>query len=839
MKAAILFPRAVVKTLQRIWVLFGWDSTSLSLALEFLASAEKLWDTRGYANCVSYLKECHRILQKAIAGQPVGASSGPHLLGIDRKGLPKLIPHGLRKAVSHGHVDYLRWTLLCTSIYRILKYPAPLKTSTITDGPTVDVSAAMRELGVAAFVTTFRDRLRNLEIDGKRVNALKGLTLGKLEWTDVHSTNKSGPNGPALLTSHLDALNLRAHPVFKAFSDYSRSVASPELVEQVESLANRTAPLYTVARLADGLAGIGKLSTKIEAAGKVRVFAIPDYWTQTLLRPLHKALFTVLRELPTDCTFDQVDGVDRAAKAGSSHYWSFDLSAATDRVPIELQKVVLKGLIGGTSETVNLLVDSWAEILIGRDYILAEDGGAKKGGYTPLRYATGQPMGAYSSWAAFAVTHHFCVQLAANLVLGERIVTQEHGWYDHYMLLGDDVVLWGDEPYHAEVAAKYAQVMTALGCAINMDKSLVSENGTFEFAKRMVQRGVNLTLFHWKEWEAAFGDVQRSEIEHYTDLLAKLNPNLREEKAQWAEARRRLMELERPQEVRDAAFTSFIALLCRRGHELQLLNVLRAWYPETKVAALLAIDKIGNLKSKGMKQLLVQLTSPVGPFPLTPMSWYRLFSVPFSEVLAWAGVNPGLAEIVESEGWMPLREALNEVQQAARTALFTATKEATDGWREVLYHAALDLTLGAEIGKDYQRQLWNMFSFHPWLRIIRRLGPALYEAGLDHVYAPLVEGGMQTADWWINEDLPEEWMLTMSGAPERANAWRKAPLESLLQLPVQELIPYAYPVRGNELVQKAYTRASFVQKAFNKIVFRTKVQWTISLLSGRKTEIGT
>jgi len=30
-----------------------------------------------------------------------------------------------------------------------------------------------------------------------------------------------------------------------------------------------------------------------------------------------------------------------------------------------------------------------------------------------LRYAVGQPMGALSSWAGLAITHHFLVQLCA------------------------------------------------------------------------------------------------------------------------------------------------------------------------------------------------------------------------------------------------------------------------------------------------------------------------------------------------------------------------------------------------------------------------------------------
>lgn len=32
---------------------------------------------------------------------------------------------------------------------------------------------------------------------------------------------------------------------------------------------------------------LGQLSTKKEAAGKIRVFALVDIWTQSVLKPLH------------------------------------------------------------------------------------------------------------------------------------------------------------------------------------------------------------------------------------------------------------------------------------------------------------------------------------------------------------------------------------------------------------------------------------------------------------------------------------------------------------------------------------------------------------------------
>lgn len=57
--------------------------------------------------------------------------------------------------------------------------------------------------------------------------------------------------------------------------------------------------------LKDGASYIGMLKEKLEPAGKVRVFAMVDVWTQSLLRPLHLALFQFLKSLPNDGTFDQ------------------------------------------------------------------------------------------------------------------------------------------------------------------------------------------------------------------------------------------------------------------------------------------------------------------------------------------------------------------------------------------------------------------------------------------------------------------------------------------------------------------------------------------------------
>lgn len=86
---------------------------------------------------------------------------------------------------------------------------------------------------------------------------------------------------------------------------------------------------------------LGKLSFKEEAAGKLRVFAIVDCFTQWLLYPLHKLIFKVLRNIPMDGTFDQLAPLNRLLDLKCTELYSLDLTAATDRLPVDLQKEIL------------------------------------------------------------------------------------------------------------------------------------------------------------------------------------------------------------------------------------------------------------------------------------------------------------------------------------------------------------------------------------------------------------------------------------------------------------------------------------------------------------------
>jgi hypothetical protein len=88
-------------------------------------------------------------------------------------------------------------------------------------------------------------------------------------------------------------------------------------------------------------------------------------------------------------------------------------------------------------------------------------------------------MGAYSSWAMLALTHHVIVKVAAIRV-GLRS-------FRDYCVLGDDIVIRNDA-----VASEYYDLMKGLGVSINLSKS-VNSNDFAEFAKVWKGPGINLT----------------------------------------------------------------------------------------------------------------------------------------------------------------------------------------------------------------------------------------------------------------------------------------------------------------------------------------------------------
>lgn len=99
-----------------------------------------------------------------------------------------------------------------------------------------------------------------------------------------------------------------------------------------------------------------------------------------------------------------------------------------------------------------------------------------------VSYGTGNPMGFYSSWASFAVAHHY-VMFYCCKKLNIEFATAK------YVLLGDDILIGDDN-----LAQLYKSTITGLGVEFSSQKTYTSRHFS-EFAKRLQFKGDEISPF--------------------------------------------------------------------------------------------------------------------------------------------------------------------------------------------------------------------------------------------------------------------------------------------------------------------------------------------------------
>jgi len=493
----------------------------------------------GSAFVAKYLKSCVSLLMQSISG-PRHHSS--HELGIaiarTGSGLPRVIPSVHRHHIRAGNTYYIRLWLSLLSIYRVLDFIGKLKIDTIVKpgNAKIDfdevrravVSLKIRESLEVKSQTNFYPFWIPSSSPTSTKRVLKEDDRTKVLLPSSYSTS---------IGSILNAAYSLAHSpdILKSMIDFAKGMAVKgpvltylEFILSVKGLFKLPYNL-NLKRLADkntiktvtykDVSPLGKLAFKIEPAGKVRVFAMVDPFTQWLLAPLHKSIFAFLRTLPSDATFDQRGAVnafaERLKKEKILEVYSFDITAATDRIPGIVQADVLthslwRGSVG--NHWLSLLVNRWYAIPFPEwdpSAVLA-----KRLGFDPnnlpdnvrgvrfmwkgkmqtfivaVKYIVGQPMGALSSWGMLALVHHVVVRMAALRV--------NKPFFDFYMVLGDDLVI-ADKA----VANAYLAIMKEWDVGINLSKSIISNNGSFEFAKRFFYKYQDVSGLSFKEMAVA------------------------------------------------------------------------------------------------------------------------------------------------------------------------------------------------------------------------------------------------------------------------------------------------------------------------------------------------
>lgn len=480
----------------------------------------------GLKGVVIYLKACNVLLMQAAAGQKLPSTFDlGTLVQRTNSGLPRIIIAPHRVLIRKGCTKTVKLWLTLFSLYRVIEYPGRIKLSTITDpGRFTPEIISLAKKYIPVFVEALADKVPDLlikkfwEIESvdriSRSNRdpvleIKPFVINRSAPTSAAAdritlVTRDGkedrdfavvvtPYGPTIrrvsgrLFSTWFTSLVRASRIWLNYPDLWRDyrewcyLTGNLETERMITLLQET-PREVLEAHADDPTGsrfnplkgyLGALGTKEEAAGKVRVFAMVDPFTQWMMKPLHDLIFRLLEFIPQDGTFDQTKPLDRLLrkmrKDKGSVFYSFDLSAATDRLPVELQELLLANFIG------TKLSKLWRRLLVNRPYYVSEEASQVIGG-TEVRYAVGQPMGARSSWAMLALTHHFVVQWAAFMV------TNKCAWFSDYAVLGDDLVI-----ADRDVAIKYQYIMDQLGVDISLAKSLIG-NG-LEFAKRYYLRG--------------------------------------------------------------------------------------------------------------------------------------------------------------------------------------------------------------------------------------------------------------------------------------------------------------------------------------------------------------
>lgn len=445
-----------------------------SLLEEYLRIHEHLCKHRGELDTLQYLKKIYNHCLRFTAGQrvtdlPFTASS--------KDKFPKRFKSF--RVYLEGTLNERRAALAILSLWRNVRVPGPFSVKSITEPGLLEPHRSGEDFGVGSYF----EKLNQPELRSEWVKLLEETfpstkraarikELSKL--ATIHISSKNGPNGPSVFSAVVDWSALP--PDMKAaIREMSSLTSNRSLTSLLDSLSKTSIECPGALH--------SKISLKVEPGGKMRPFAICDWFSQSSLLPIHAWEFGWLRNQSEDGTFSHFDAsklVSEMTKAPLNKedaVFSSDLTAATDRLPRSLQAEVLFQIFG------DKIAKLWLKIASERVF--------KAPNGEEVEYAVGQPMGILSSWSSLAVLHHLIVRLSYRLVgLSSK---------GKYLIIGDDVVTSGEKPSRA-----YQSLMVDhLGVEVSKDKSfdpLSPRPGltgeplhAAEFAKRVFVNGKEIT----------------------------------------------------------------------------------------------------------------------------------------------------------------------------------------------------------------------------------------------------------------------------------------------------------------------------------------------------------
>lgn len=480
-----------------IQITFG---VTTEISKEFLINYVRFWESschhKGEIWTVKHLKDIYSTSLRFVASHSFTKFD---YIKTNSYGLPLLVDNLM--PLLKGNLQERRAALYLLQVYKLALVegdPPPL--NTITDkfhlpfdwNSNETVGDCFYNLSKTEFGEEFAQEIKfkfNKVVNElfpkhrlkKRIRELQGLNK-------LYVSPKKGPNGYSLSSIILDMIALKRTPLWKQILEYTY-LTKNKVLRRIMLMFN-----LLDHEIVDGETDsliTSKLSTKVEVGGKTRLFAVVDWFTQSSLQGLHKLLFRFLTGIPEDGTFDHsalskiisvwtIDDINP-----NLEHSSMDLSAATDRLPSGLQYVLMKFIIGSD------LAKLWLSIMTERDF-------KQPSPYTGFsRYECGQPMGALSSWAMLAITHHVIVSVCSTYDPNAG-----KSGLPIYGVIGDDVAILGKEGakiYHI-IMDKLLHVpinpIKGYTCATlnrTNDLDYNKPNSVLEIAKRVVINGYEVT----------------------------------------------------------------------------------------------------------------------------------------------------------------------------------------------------------------------------------------------------------------------------------------------------------------------------------------------------------
>jgi len=276
---------------------------------------------------VKYLKTCRLLITRYMCKRPLLVNTN---FVSSKRGFPTKFLF-LKKYIDSGKTEQIKFCLTLMNISRTIQPKKgeiiPIDFSSITDGPK------------KSFKT----------VQGKFINEF--ISEYNLVWkvptystSDFFISLKMGPHGPTILSitetvKYLSSITLESIQ-FLVGKEFFAQYIGPFI-----SFMN-----HNNINIPDGSGkdrifthkSTGRLSIVKDPECKMRIIAISDYYTQFTLKPIHNMFMNLLRKLPCDRTFTQ-DPFHNWE--GNDPFYSLDLSSATDRFPVHLQKKLLNYLV--------------------------------------------------------------------------------------------------------------------------------------------------------------------------------------------------------------------------------------------------------------------------------------------------------------------------------------------------------------------------------------------------------------------------------------------------------------------------------------------------------------